>query len=226
MSVIVPVHNEAPVIVDVVTGILAELTAHRLVTVIVVDDGSSDNSAALVRDMATGAHNIELVCHSTNRGYGAAIATGWAQASTELVAIMDGDGQYLPVDLEALCQHADTGADAVIGVRIRRADPLVRRILGRGGTLLVRLMLRAPVQDVNCGLKVFARTLGQQPLESRGGFVSTELLWRASKRGIPVAEVGVTHQARRTGRQSGGSPKVLGLLIPDFLRVWRTHRRP
>ncbi len=225
MSVIVPVHNEAPLIADVVSGILRELTPHRHVTVIVVDDGSSDKSATVVREMAAATDSIELVCHPTNRGYGAAIATGWDRSSTDLVAIMDGDGQYLPADLETLCRHADAGVDAVIGVRTRRADPLPRRILGHGGTMLARPLLGTPVQDVNCGLKVFARTIGREPLESCGGFISTELLWRASKQGIPVTEIEVSHQARPIGRQSGGSPKVLGLLFPDFVRVLRSYRR-
>ncbi|MCP3880952.1 MAG: glycosyltransferase family 2 protein [Sulfitobacter sp.] len=225
MSVIVPVHNEAPAIAGVVSGIVAELAADRPVVVIVVDDGSTDDTVDVVQALVDTIGDIELVRHPENRGYGAAISTGWAQAATDLVAIMDGDGQYGPGDLERLCRQADDGADAVVGVRTNRADPVGRRLLGRLGTGIARLVLRTSVQDINCGLKVFDRALVDGPLGSRGGFVSTELLWLASSQRVAVVELPVSHRPRAAGRQSGGSLRVLGLLVPDFVRVWRSSRR-
>jgi dolichol-phosphate mannosyltransferase len=223
LSLVIPAFNEAAVIGRAVAeadAALAGLFAEY--EILVVDDGSADDTAEIVR--ATGRPAVRLIKHETNRGYGAALRTGFAAARFDLVAFTDADCQFDLADLSPLAAQTDRVPIAV-GYRANRRDPWRRKVLSRGYNLLARGLLGTGVRDVDCALKVFRRDVLAQILpESRGFFVNTEMLTRARQHGYAVAERPVTHRPR-----AGGDSKVSLWEVPKTLRVllafWWANRR-
>jgi dolichol-phosphate mannosyltransferase len=210
LSLVIPAYNEAAVIARAVAEAEAALArVFDRFEILVIDDGSADATATEVRSARQCAPHTRLIRHETNRGYGAALRTGFEAARGELVAFTDADCQF---DLTELARLAALAADVpvVVGYRVRRQDPFRRRFLSWGYNRLARLLLGTGVRDVDCALKVFRRDAlaGLLP-EARGFFVNTEMLTRARRLGLEVAEVPVTHRPR-----AGGVSKVSFREVP------------
>ncbi|MCW5892735.1 MAG: glycosyltransferase family 2 protein [bacterium] len=225
LSAVVPLHDEVENVAAVVAGlraVLPEVAEHW--EVVLVDDGSRDGTGALVDALAAADAGVRVVRHARNRGYGAAIRTGFAAARHGWLFLMDGDGQFDPGELPRLCAaHAD--ADAVVGWRERRADPWVRRVNTAGWNRLVRTLFRLPVRDVNCAFKLLRReALGAAATVADGAMISTELLARLRQRGARIVEVSVTHLPRRAGQASGAAPAVVLRAFLELARLTRELR--
>ena len=156
----------------------------------------------------------------------AAMALRCAPASRpradDLVGFTDADCQFHLADLTGLLARAE-GFPIVVGYRVGRQDPARRRFLSWGYNTLVRILLGTGVRDCDCALKVFHRDALTQLLpESSNFFVNTEMLARARRLRLPVAEVGVRHRPRRHGQSKvslAEVPKMLRTLLP----FWWTH---
>ena len=185
--------------------------------ILVVDDGSRDATAAVVAEEAAARPHVRLLRHGTNRGYGAALRTGFEAARFELVAFTDADCQFYLADLERLLSLTERGPIAV-GWREARQDSRLRCLLSRGYNVLTRTLLGTGVRDCDCALKVFRREALPAILpESRGFFVNVEMLTRARRLGYDVAEAGVRHRPRLRGRSTVSLrdiPRTLAALLP------------
>jgi len=215
LSLVLPAYNEEVVIARAVTEAVEALAALRLrFEVIVVNDGSRDRTGAVAEALAGERPCVRVLHHERNRGYGAALRTGFEAAWFDRVAFTDADCQFDLRDLARMLPLTDR-ADVVVGYRINRQDPRRRLFYSWAYNGLVRLLLGTGVRDVDCALKVFrAEALAQILPESRGFFVNTEMLTRARQLGLRVAEVGVRHRPR-----AGGASKVSLLDVPRVLRV-------
>jgi glycosyltransferase involved in cell wall biosynthesis len=224
LSYFFPAHDEAENIEPLVDEALAVLpTLAERFEVIAVDDGSRDGTAEIA-DRLAAAHPdlVRVVHHGGNRGYGAALRSGFAAARYPLVCFTDGDRQFRLADLERLLAPVRfrDGPDAVVGYRIKRADPLVRRVYARLYRLALVIFYGLTVRDVDCACKLFrAESLEGVRLESGGAFLSAELLIKVRARGRRVVEVPVPHYPRTAGTQSGANPKVIARAIRDFWRL-------
>jgi glycosyltransferase involved in cell wall biosynthesis len=186
--------------------------------VIVVDDGSTDATTQIVERLRSEDPRVRLARHERNRGYGAALRTGFAAASHEWVFFSDADAQFDIREIARLLPHT-AEADTIVGYRVHRRDPIHRRLFGRMWNLLVRALFGLRVRDIDCAFKLVRRSfVADLPLRSEGAFVSTELLCRLAHRGALIVEVGVSHYPRRWGTQSGASPKVI---LRAFIELWR-----
>jgi dolichol-phosphate mannosyltransferase len=230
LSLVLPAYNEEAVIAQAVTEAVEALAALRLrFEVIVVNDGSTDRTGAIAEELAGERPCVRVLHHGRNRGYGAALRTGFEAAWFDHVAFTDADCQFDLRDLGRMLPLA-RGADVVVGYRVQRQDPRRRRFYSWGYNRLVRALLGTGVRDVDCALKVFrAAALAQLLPESRGFFVNTEMLTRARHLGLRVAEVGVRHRARPAGKSKVSLldvPRVLRVLVPFWWRqrgVQRPH---
>ncbi|VTR95192.1 membrane protein containing glycosyl family 2 domain protein : Membrane protein containing Glycosyl transferase, family 2 domain protein OS=Rhodopirellula sp. SWK7 GN=RRSWK_06213 PE=4 SV=1: Glycos_transf_2 [Gemmata massiliana] len=214
LSLVIPAFNEAAVIARAITEAETALAAHfGSFEVLIVDDGSADTTAAEVSAALPSAPHTRLLRHESNRGYGAALRTGFEAARFELVAFTDADCQF---DLTELAQLADLAANTpvVVGYRADRKDPWRRQFLSWGYNVMARALLGTRVRDVDCALKVFHRAaLAELLPESRGFFVNTEMMTRARQQNLPVTEVPVTHRPR-----AGGESKVSLREVPRTAR--------
>jgi glycosyltransferase involved in cell wall biosynthesis len=187
--------------------------------VVVVDDGSRDGTAAAVERIAAVDPHVRLVRHDRNRGYGAALRTGFAQARKALVFFTDADGQFDVAQLPRLIALLGT-APVVVGYRIKRNDAPHRLFIAKTYNLIVRLMFGLRVRDIDCAFKLFRReVLSHVNLESNGAFISSELLIKLRRAGVPIAECGVNHYPRTTGYSKGANFGVIMKTIRDILRL-------
>lgn len=201
---VLPARDEGTTVGEVVGRALSALDrAHLDGEVLVVDDGSRDHTAAVVRGWQARDTRVRLLCHTRSRGYGAALRAGFAAARHGHVFFTDADGQFDPRELERLLPWS-AGHALVVGVRSRRADGPGRRLAGRLWTGLVGGVLGVPSRDVDCAFKLVRRdVLAAAGLRSDGAGVNAELLAWAWARGLRVKEVPVSHFPRRAGRASG-----------------------
>jgi dolichol-phosphate mannosyltransferase len=215
LSLVIPAYNEAAGIRQAVAeaeAALADITDDY--EILVVDDGSADDTAAQVLEAAGGNPRVRLLRHAENRGYGAALRTGFAAASFDRVAFTDADCQFHLADLADLIDLADRYPVAV-GYRVDRQDPWRRRFFSWGYNRLVRALLGTRVRDCDCALKVFRKdALATLLPKTPGFFVNAEMLTRARQHGYRVAEVGVRHRPRIRG-----SSKVSLTDVPRTLRT-------
>lgn len=215
LSMVVPAFNESAVIETAVRE--ADDALGRLFVefeVIVVDDGSRDGTGEIVERLTGKYPRLRLVRHQVNRGYGAALRSGFEAAAFGLVAFTDADCQFDLLDLGRMVPLTDR-YPVVTGYRADRQDPWRRRFLSWGYNRLARSLLGTGVRDCDCALKVFRReALADLMPESRGFFVNSEMLARARRRGHAVAEVAVAHRPRL-----GGASKVSLGEVPRTLRT-------
>lgn len=223
LTLILPAYNEAAAIADAVAEADAALqTLAGRYEILVIDDGSTDGTATVVGRLSNRYQWLRLIRHETNRGYGAALRTGFQAATCELVAFTDADCQFEMTDLGRLIPWM-ARYPIMVGYRVDRQDAWRRKFFSWGYNQLVRRLLRTGVRDCDCALKLFRRkTLAQIMPTSRGFFVNTEMLAKAQQLGLSVGEIGVQHRPRRAG-----TSKVSLLDIPKTLRVllpfWWRH---
>lgn len=205
LSVIIPALNEETGITDILTQILKIRDALKKIgvdglEVIVVDDGSEDNTVRMVERMP----DVRLVRHSTNRGYGAAIKTGFHKATGELLAFLDADSTYPPEHLVNLCEIAlGEDADVVVGSRRSGADsgmPAVRRLGNLFWSFLLSLIGSEKVQDPASGMRVLWRRCLTQIYPLPDGLNFTPVMsTRSLHEGLKVVEIPIPYR-ERTGR--------------------------
>jgi hypothetical protein len=201
LTVCIPVYNESNAIAETLTRCLACAPALReagigALEIIVVDDGSRDDTADRVRQFP-----VRLIQHSVNRGYGAALKTGFSAARYDLVGFLDADATYPPEYFPALCRPVLEGkADLVVGSRMSGAKtemPFTRRL---GNLLFARLLTiigRTPVRDTASGMRVFRkRTLDLLSPLPDGLNLTPVMSTRACHEAVRVVEVPIPYEER------------------------------
>lgn len=224
ISAVLPAYNEEANLEATVLDLLTQLRRYSAAfEIVVVDDGSTDQTAQKAAALALA--ELRLVRHDRNRGYGAALRSGFTAARMDWILLLDADGQFDPADLGRLVAAAD-GADMVLGYRVKRADPSHRRLFARAWAALMRILLGVRARDVDCAFKLMRRSLVQSlELRATGAFISAELLARAARRGARMVEIPVTHRPRRFGDQTGARPRVLIRAFYELFRLWWRVRR-
>ena len=210
LSLVFPVFEEEQNLDELLRSALA--IGERLASdfeIIVVDDGSQDDSGRIIEGWCREHVRIRCVRHARNGGYGAALRSGLGAARGELVFFSDADLQFDLTELEKLLEH--TGDfDIVAGYRSPRRDPWPRLAIACVWGVLVRILFGLRVRDIDCAFKVFRRrVVDSVPLASLGAFINTELLVRARAQGFRIHQVPVSHRRRSRGRQTGARPRVL-----------------
>ena len=201
LSVFFPCYNDAGTIGELVLG--AEAVLHALTDdyqIIVVNDGSSDGSATVLRDLQSRVSRLEIVTHPVNRGYGGALRSGFAAASNDLVFYTDGDGQYDIKELPLLVMLLSDDVDVVNGIKMTRQDPAYRIFAGNLHKFVTRWMFWLPIIDVDCDFRLIRRSvLAGVRLDGNSGSICAELVKKLDRAGATFREVSVHHYARRSG---------------------------
>ena len=209
ISIFFPFHNEQENVRRVyesASSVLKKLGVDY--EIILVDDGSIDETPKIVDTIAAADSRVKVVHHVTKSGYGAALKSGFRNASKELVFYTDGDGQFdlneLPPLLPLMKQY-----DIVSCFRINRQENLRRRLNAWLWTWLICLLFNLKIKDMNCAFKLYKRKIFDViKMESTGTILNSEILARAKRRGFTMTQMGVHHYPRAAGK-AGPKTKVI-----------------
>ena len=220
LSVFFPFYNEAENVRRVVAEAMDFLpTVSDDFEVILVNDGSGDETGAIADELAAGDERILAVHHPANRGYGGALQSGFRAATKELVFYTDGDGQFDITDMTRLLPPIEQ-YDIVNGYRAKRQDSAMRRLNAFMWGKLVQKMLGFRCRDVDSAFKLYRREIFEHiDMKSTGALIDAEILARACRAGYTMTEVPVRHRPRIAGQQTGANIKVIARAFKELLKL-------
>jgi len=214
LSIFFPAYNDAATIPSMV--ISAFLTVQRVTDdfeIIVVNDGSKDHTGEMLNELQRLYPQVRVITHPQNRGYGAALRTGFSSASKEWVFYTDGDAQYDPREMVKLVEALESNIDVVNGYKIERSDPLHRIIIGRLYHHIVRIIFGFRLRDVDCDYRLMRRSIFDKvQLTSTSGTICVEMVKKMQDFRYKFSEVPVHHYHRAHGKSQ----------FFNFSRLFRT----
>ena len=196
--------------------------------ILILDDGSTDETAAVLRRLAAEIPELRTLRHPKNRGYGATLRNLFAAARFPLVIYTDGDGQFDPVELTRLLDAASPDVQLVNGFRRERADGFLRRFLGPRFHRMIAATFRLPaLRDWDCDFRLFRRDLRiEASMTFDDGTAVVEFLAALGDRGVRFTEVEVSHHERRAGESQYFRPRSVIAGHRNLLRLWRQRGSP
>ncbi len=225
LSIVVPVHDEQDNVEPLQHALMTALEElGRSFEIIVVDDGSRDDTYSRLARLAAADERLKLVRLRRNYGQTAALAAAFDHARGDVIIPMDGDLQNDPADIALLLEKIDEGYDVVSGWRRERKDGFVRRLPSRIANWLIGRVTGVRLHDYGCTLKAYRAEIVE---ETRlYGEMHRFLPALAHMAGARITEVPVRHHPRRSGRSKYGLGRtfkvLLDLLTVKFLSVWST----
>lgn len=227
LSIVIPIHNEEPNLRELCREFTEVLTAAgRSYEIILIDDGSTDGSFEVLREIQALDPRLRVIQFRRNFGQTAAFAAGFAHARGRYIVTADGDLQNDPADIPAMVQRLETGDDIVCGWRKDRKDTFInRRLPSMIANKLISWATGVNLHDYGCSLKVF-RAEVVKPLRLYGE-MHRFLPALASEMGVRVSEQVVNHRARRFGTTKYGISRtirvILDLMTVKFLLSYSTR---
>ena len=222
LSVFFPALNDSGTIASMV--IRAVQAASKLTPdyeVIVVNDGSTDATAAIADELARTYPHVRVVHHARNRGYGGALQTGFRSATKDLIFYTDGDAQYDPAELSLLWERMTPDADLVNGYKISRSDPWHRIVIGRLYHHFVTLLFGLRVRDIDCDFRLMRRAIFERiDLEKTSGVICLEMMKKITDAGFRIAEVPVHHYHRAYGKSQFFNVRRIVKTGIDVMGLW------
>jgi putative flippase GtrA len=224
LSVILPAYNEEEVIGHTIIKIMTTLTQWMNdFEVIVVNDGSKDRTQEIVSRFSAYDSRVRLINHPVNKGYGAALVTGFEAIRKETAFFMDSDGQFDIHDLARFFPLIED-YDAVLGYRIDRQDTWMRKLNAWGWKQLVKFVFGVNVRDIDCAFKLYrSEFFHSHKLETRGAMINAEILYKLARAGYIYTEVGVQHLPRQGGQATGAKITVILRALRElfvYARKW------
>ena len=225
ISIVLPAYNEEeslPVAVRRALEVVPELASDF--EIVIVDDGSTDGTREVALELIREFHpTVRLAAHPENRGYGAALRTGFALARFDLVFYTDSDNQFDISDLRHFLPLIGD-YDVIVGFRVYRYDAVLRSFLSWVYNLIVRVLFRVRVRDVDCSFKLFrSEVLEKIVVETDDFFVDAELVAKARRWNFRILEKGVRHYPRQAGEttvQASHIPETLKRIAVMWKRIY------
>lgn len=223
LSIFFPCYNEADNIPKVVAD--ADKEAQKIAKkyeIMVVDDGSSDQTSQVVKKLQKQYPKLKYIRHKKNKGYGGALKTGLYASKYDWIFFMDGDYQFRMKEIEKMLPYTKD-YDLIIGYRIKRADKFSRRLYAWLWNKLLRLVFGLKYRDVDCGFKLIKKeVIDNIDLVSTGAPIEAELLIKAKKKGHETIEIGVEHFPRKAGHQTGANLAVIKKAFKETIELYKS----
>ncbi|MBW2176450.1 MAG: glycosyltransferase family 2 protein [Deltaproteobacteria bacterium] len=189
--------------------------------IIIVDDGSPDRSGEIADELAQAYDCVKVIHHPVNKGYGAALRSGLAACTKDVICLTDGDDQYDVCDLPKLLKVIDY-YPLVITFRYKKIYSTVRMFISWTYNVILRFLFRTHFRDISTGLRLVKRSLlADIFLESNSPFIGAELTIKVMLRGYPVGEVGIQTFPRVLGNGTSTSMKNILATIKDMIIIHR-----
>jgi glycosyltransferase involved in cell wall biosynthesis len=222
ISAFFPCYNDEATIASMVDLVVATMERAGVeAEVIVIDDGSTDGSAQVLKELAERQPLLRVVTHRENQGYGGALLSGFAAATKEWVFYTDGDAQFDPTELALLVPRASDDVDVVQGYKIRRADGIVRTVVGRVYHRVVAIAFGLHIRDTDCDFRLIRRSkLDEVELVHTTGVICVELVRKLQDAGARFTEVGVHHYRRVHGQSEFFKLPNVARTLRDLAALW------
>ncbi|MBI2268216.1 MAG: glycosyltransferase family 2 protein [Candidatus Blackburnbacteria bacterium] len=222
ISVFFPCYNDAKTIGGLVKDAfdtLAKIAKDH--EVIVVNDGSRDESGEVLLKLAKKHKKLKVVTHKKNRGYGGALKSGFANASKDLVFYTDGDGQYDVNEMPILLSLMTPDVSFINGIKMRRGDVPHRIFFGNMHRFINRWLFWLPIYDVDCDFRLIRRDIIKKiKLQSNSGSICIELAKKAERAGAVFRQVSVHHYDRKYGQSQFFRPSKIIKTYLDIGALW------
>jgi len=222
ISAVFPAYNDRNTIEGIVRTVASEIC--RVTDdfeVIVVNDGSKDNTGEILENLRQELPFLRVIHHETNRGYGAALITGFASATKDLIFYTDGDGQYDVREIHNLLAELRPNIDLVNGYKVKRSDAWYRIVIGELYRRTMRFAFQLSIRDVDCDFRLFRRKIFEKiTLESRSGVICVEMARKFDIAGFRMAEVPVSHYPRLHGSSEFFRIRHLQHTLRGLFRIW------
>jgi len=218
ISIIFPAYNEEKNIAATVNDAFSFAKENfNDFEIIVVNDGSKDNTCEEVQKIAKKTKKIKLINNRVNLGYGATVWRGLKAAKSDLIFFSDADRQFDIKEIKKILRQVEK-YDVVVGFRRKRQDSYLRKLNAFGWKLLIRLMLNLRIRDIDCAFKLFKREVIEKlKIKSTGATFSAELIYEVKKTGFSILEVPVNHYPRLEGKPTGAK---LSVISKAFRELW------
>ena len=227
ISIILPALNEEGNIEAAIQDIqLYFHSREEKYEIIVINDGSTDSTGEIADRLVKENGSVRVIHHSINKGYGSALKEGFENSKYKYVFFTDSDRQFDIKGLDILLPLIKTDAvEIIIGYRLKRKDPFLRRFLSWGYNSLVGYLFDLNVKDIDCAFKIFRKDIFSKiEIESKNFFVNTEVLAKAMYFGFNVLEVGVPHFPRTAGKTTV-TLKHIPLTLIELYRIFKSIKR-
>jgi glycosyltransferase involved in cell wall biosynthesis len=189
--------------------------------VVVVDDGSKDQTGPVLDQLANELPYLRVIHHARNLGYGAALITGFNNARKDLIFYTDGDGQYDVREMHRLLAKLRPSVDLVNGYKVKRADAWYRIWIGNFYRQAMKVAFRLSIRDVDCDFRLFRRHIFDAiTLESRSGVICVEMAKKFERAGFRMVEVPVSHYPRVHGSSEFFRVRHLVHTFRGLLKIW------
>ena len=222
LSLFLPAYNEEKVITQTVNNADAILRkVAKKYEILVVNDGSTDNTEAVVNKIVKRNPNVRMITHNPNKGYGGALKTGLYESKYKYISFIDADGQFDFSQIGKFIEHIEN-FDLVIGYRQKRADSGLRVGTAYLLKLWNLLWFKFWVKDADCGFKLIKKEVVDRlpKLKTESAITETEFLIRAQRAGYKFKQVPVGHYPRTTGKSTGGNLNVIFKAAKETLQLW------
>jgi glycosyltransferase involved in cell wall biosynthesis len=222
VSAFFPCYNDALSIGKMVRDVRESLVeAVSDFEIIVVNDGSSDNSLQVLQELQREFSELRIVNHEVNRGYGGALLSGFAASTKQWVFYTDGDAQYDAHEITRLISAVTETSDVIQGFKIGRGDPLHRRVIGRVYHHGVRFFFRLPIRDTDCDFRLIRNSvLSKVRLRSTTGVICVEMMHALNRVDARFIEVGVSHYHRPHGKSQFFRVPAISRSALQILQLW------
>jgi len=189
--------------------------------VLVVNDGSRDKTREILDRLRKELSYLRVIHHETNQGYGAALISGFANSTKDIIFYTDGDGQYDVREIHNLLAELRPNIDLVNGYKVKRSDPWYRIAIGEVYRRTMRIVFRLTIRDVDCDFRLFRRHIFEKvTLESRSGVICVEMARKFALAGFRMAEVPVSHYPRLHGSSEFFRIRHLQHTLRGLIGIW------
>jgi len=222
ITIFFPVYNDENTIANMTEKcihVLTEVASNY--EVIIINDGSPDNSGAVADEMANKYEYVRVIHHPKNKGYGAAIKSGLENAQYEWVCFTDGDDEYDIEDLRKMIRLKDY-YDLIITFRYVKLYSTLRVFISGMYNKIFRIIFRTNYRDISTGLRLMRKSVYDDlTIISDSPFIGAEITLRTMLKGYRVGEMGIQTFPREFGKGASVSPKNIWRTIKDMRKVYQ-----
>lgn len=222
VSFFCPAYNDASNLPDLIPNVFNFLSEHsEKFEIVIIDDGAKDGTGKVADQMAQKFPNVKVIHHENNRGYSATLKEGFENGKYDYVMYTDGDSQYDVKEFEPYLYLLKTN-DVLAGYATKKAVSTFRKFQSWVHNTLINILFFVHFKDINCSMKIFKKpVLDKIKINCNpfGAFIDAELILKAKKLGIGIAQFPVTHYERKSGVASGSKSKVILNTIKDMVKL-------